>query len=872
MAGGDGGAVADYDRWAASSSSPLPLLPTEKPTPAGASLLPAAAPAAPPPCRGGGHNGGAPLPPVSLPPPNGGEFLLNLLQRRPKSQANPPSPPSSVFPGSGGGGSHEDPAVAAFGPSVPFPHPPPTGGSPAGPLYPHPQCPPPWEGYPGFHHPPWAVPPSELGPPRPPPAPGFPHHHQHRPPHHYNPSLPGVVPAFSPQLGFLSAPFDGRELHGNPGYSRHPRHQQQPRQDAFSMDGSPPLLFGSIAGAGGGGHLSQRNPVLPDKVDGSSRGLHVRRDVMNGHPVAHNALVGYDHQRDRVLDGRPSFGTRNFHESNWSHPPKAHQRPSRQWREIGDPTGQKQQGFPPQRSVKVDSGKLYPQKKHKDVRNQVPSSNGKNGGHTIEKRPDLQSGEAKIFSRDNESSTLSTHLQLSTRLDYSSPSLGSRTHPVLASPAEEHRENLHMDNVCTVLGEEEVNDGEVESFVCTSNSNEEQDLSSEQVVNSLILTDHIAEKIDEINVHAPRGKDYRSDFSRGHHVLNQRMRNRRRELRCRRDIASFTSSFLAIYKSLIPTEEEKAKQKQLFQSLEKLVITKWPNARLYLYGSCANTFGVSNSDIDVCLAIDDNGMDKSEILLKLADILQSGNLQNVQALTRARVPIVKLMDPVTGLSCDICINNLLAVVNTKLLRDYAQIDDRLWQLAFIVKHWAKSRGVNDTYQGTLSSYAYVLMCIHFLQLRKPAILPCLQEMEATHVVIVDDVECTFFDQVEKLHDFGAGNKENIAELLWAFFSYWAYHHDYANDVISVRIGGIIRKQSKDWTRRIGNDRHLICIEDPFELSHDLGRVVDKYTIKILREEFERAAGIMQYDPNPSIKLFEPYIRVSVQDFVESYPS
>lgn len=77
----------------------------------------------------------------------------------------------------------------------------------------------------------------------------------------------------------------------------------------------------------------------------------------------------------------------------------------------------------------------------------------------------------------------------------------------------------------------------------------------------------------------------------------------------------------------------------------------------------------------------------------------------LQALTRARVPIVKLMDPVTGISCDICINNLLAVVNTKLLRDYAQIDVRLQQLAFIVKHWAKSRGVNVTYQGTLSSYA-----------------------------------------------------------------------------------------------------------------------------------------------------------------------
>jgi len=69
----------------------------------------------------------------------------------------------------------------------------------------------------------------------------------------------------------------------------------------------------------------------------------------------------------------------------------------------------------------------------------------------------------------------------------------------------------------------------------------------------------------------------------------------------------------------------------------------------------------------------------------------------------------------------------------------------------------------------------------------------------------------------------------------------------------------VSKRAKDWTRRIGNDRHLICIEDPFETSHDLGRVVDKYSIKILREEFERAADILQYDSNPSVTLFEPYV-------------
>ena len=64
-------------------------------------------------------------------------------------------------------------------------------------------------------------------------------------------------------------------------------------------------------------------------------------------------------------------------------------------------------------------------------------------------------------------------------------------------------------------------------------------------------------------------------------------------------------------------------------------------------------------------------------------------------------------------------------------------------------------------------------------------------------------------QVETLRDFGADNPESLAVLLWAFFEYWAWRHDYSADVVSVRTGGFLRKEDKDWTRRVGNERHLV---------------------------------------------------------------
>ncbi|KAK5783444.1 UTP:RNA uridylyltransferase 1 [Gossypium arboreum] len=464
---------------------------------------------------------------------------------------------------------------------------------------------------------------------------------------------------------------------------------------------------------------------------------------------------------------------------------------------------------------------------------------GKNARH-VEHSVNKLKAELGHLSYENET-------RLRGQLDHPVPPAGSNPQSVSVTEIEGPLLELHMDGGANGFSRRDKprreDGGEVDEI-------------EEKFVEPLLVEDESDDKNDKKRHH--REKEYRKD-NRGQSLLSQRERMLKRRTDCRSDILRLNSPLRAIYESLIPPVEEKAKQKQLLALLEKLVCKEWPEARLYLYGSCENSFGVSKSDIDICLAFNEDIHDKSEILLKLADILQSDNLQNVQALTRARVPIVKLMDPVTGISCDICINNVLAVVNTRLLRDYAKIDVRLRQLAFIVKHWAKSRGVNATYQGTLSSYAYVLMCIHFLQQRRPAILPCLQGMETTFSVTVDDVECAYFDKVENLCNFGSSNQETIAQLVWAFFNYWAYIHDYANSVISVRTGSLISKGEKDWTRRIGNDRHLICIEDPFVVSHDLGRVVDKFSIKVLREEFERAADVMQYDPNPWIALFEPYV-------------
>lgn len=59
------------------------------------------------------------------------------------------------------------------------------------------------------------------------------------------------------------------------------------------------------------------------------------------------------------------------------------------------------------------------------------------------------------------------------------------------------------------------------------------------------------------------------------------------------------------------------------------------------------------------------------------------------------VPIVKIWDPELKLACDLNLNNHVALTNTKMVKTYMQLDERVRPLAMIVKHWTKRRVINE---------------------------------------------------------------------------------------------------------------------------------------------------------------------------------
>lgn len=70
-------------------------------------------------------------------------------------------------------------------------------------------------------------------------------------------------------------------------------------------------------------------------------------------------------------------------------------------------------------------------------------------------------------------------------------------------------------------------------------------------------------------------------------------------------------------------------------------------------------------------------------------------MEKVVCRASAKVPIVKIWDPELQLACDLNVNNPLALENTRMIKTYVQMDDRIRPLAKIIKYWTKQRLLND---------------------------------------------------------------------------------------------------------------------------------------------------------------------------------
>lgn len=305
--------------------------------------------------------------------------------------------------------------------------------------------------------------------------------------------------------------------------------------------------------------------------------------------------------------------------------------------------------------------------------------------------------------------------------------------------------------------------------------------------------------------------------------------------------------------SQTPSKASIKKREQVFKHFDD-VIFKCFGLHGGLFGSAVNGFQLKNSDMDVSVLLPTSVQEElladaqkqrdTEIAQvggaevgdrwrflnskntkraasiaaarRLADTLRGQDFDVVEVVETARVPIVKCRYSISSqaetqhaddndereVEVDISFCNMIASYNSRLLCAYAEFDPRARALGVLVKLWAKRRGINSPLEGTLSSYSYTLMVIHYLQRR--GLLPNLQQPDPE---LLSELQCNStqelvdglhnvwfldplkFSEVSKERWLGAKSPEaGLFDLLYGFFRYFVLDFNFYSEVVSIRLG------------------------------------------------------------------------------------
>uniref|UniRef100_A0A8C1L6G6 RNA uridylyltransferase n=1 Tax=Cyprinus carpio TaxID=7962 RepID=A0A8C1L6G6_CYPCA len=296
------------------------------------------------------------------------------------------------------------------------------------------------------------------------------------------------------------------------------------------------------------------------------------------------------------------------------------------------------------------------------------------------------------------------------------------------------------------------------------------------------------------------------------------------------------------YRELSPSLIEQQKREQILGSLERFIRKEYNDkAQLCLFGSSKNGFGFRDSDLDICMTLEGHDtaekLNCKEIIEGLAKVLKKHTgLRNILPITTAKVPIVKFEHRQSGLEGDISLYNTLAQHNTRMLATYAAIDPRVQYLGYTMKVFAKRCDIGDASRGSLSSYAYILMVLYFLQQRQPPVIPVLQEIFDGNTVpqrMVDGWNAFFFNDLNELRRLPElhQNKETVGELWLGLLRFYTEEFDFKEYVISIRQRKRLTTFEKQWTSK------CIAIEDPFDLNHNLGAGVSRKMTNFIMKAF-----------------------------------
>ncbi|KAJ1977583.1 hypothetical protein H4R34_003524, partial [Dimargaris verticillata] len=176
-----------------------------------------------------------------------------------------------------------------------------------------------------------------------------------------------------------------------------------------------------------------------------------------------------------------------------------------------------------------------------------------------------------------------------------------------------------------------------------------------------------------------------------------------------------------------PTPEEHQLRQWVVDRIDRVVKSLWPDAVTKVFGSYSTHLYLPDSDIDIVIFVDgieeDLAMHKAATvkvhLNRLAAELRRERITaGFKVLSRARVPIIKMIDSITKIPVDISFHMVSGVRSASIVQQYLSEGwpRTLRALTVVIKQFLLQRGQNEVFTGGLGSYGLINLIVSFLQL------------------------------------------------------------------------------------------------------------------------------------------------------------
>ncbi|XP_048518939.1 uncharacterized protein LOC109544405 isoform X3 [Dendroctonus ponderosae] len=290
------------------------------------------------------------------------------------------------------------------------------------------------------------------------------------------------------------------------------------------------------------------------------------------------------------------------------------------------------------------------------------------------------------------------------------------------------------------------------------------------------------------------------------------------------------------------------------KQLESVLLAISPNCRVYPFGSRVSGLGNKDSDLDVFVDMDEDYFGKNfqdakkQVMLirGINKILQKHkDFAGTIPVLSARTPILKLYHIPTKLDCDLSFKHGLSVENTKFLRLCIEMQPVCQRLILLVKSWAGYIIFEN-----ITTYALAMLCIFYLQTHGYLIsVDKLFELNKHKPINISGWKTIAYAlSLEDMKLHIKPYQGTLTELMEHFFKYYCFF-DFASDVACPLLGKVVKRSLFEGdieklppqmdtyiTQLTGDDPEFfrsnspMCIQDPFDLSHNLTKAVHKTTL------------------------------------------